>query len=199
TPSHGARCTYLWAAPFNMPPQEGTSGGTPIPRKLRVASATIAVPRKTVTRTMYRAKQLGIIWRKMMRPWPAPMALGGRMESISLTVRAWERRTRAVLGMKAMLRAMTTLLRDAPKAAMIAIARIRAGKAIMVSIILWMMRSVLPPKWTLVTPTTMPMVAPIKALRSPAYSDTLAPYTSRLNTSRPTWSPPSHSSDPGGA
>ena len=101
--------------------------------------------------------------------------------------------------MKAMLRAITTLLRDAPRAAMMAIARIRAGKAIMASTILWMMRSVLPPKWALVTPTTMPVVAPINALSSPAYRDTLAPYTSLLNTSRPTWSPPSNNSDPGGA
>src|SRR5260370_37572813 len=49
TPSHGASCTYVWAAPFNIPPQDGTSGGTPIPRKLRVASSTIAGPTKVCT------------------------------------------------------------------------------------------------------------------------------------------------------
>ena len=85
-----------------------------------------------------------------------------------MTARAWERRTRAVLGMKAMLRAMTTLFSDAPKAAMIEIARISGGKAIMASMTRWMIRSVLPPKWTLVTPTIMPMLAPMNALSSPA-------------------------------
>ena len=44
--------------------------------------------------------------------------------------------------MKAKLRAMTTLFREAPRAAMMAIAKIKGGKAIMVSIIRWMIRSV---------------------------------------------------------
>src|SRR5216684_1676404 len=99
---------------------------------------------------------------------------------------AWERRNRAAMGMYETMRAMTPLVREEPRAAMMAIASIRGGKAIMVSINRWMMRSVLPPKWTLATPTTMPMLAPIKALSSPAYRETLAPrseeHTSELQS-----------------
>ncbi len=67
-----------------------------------------------------------------------------------------------------MLRAMTTLFSDAPSAAMIEMARIKGGNAIRASMTRWMIRSVLPPKCTLVTPTSMPMLAPMKALSSPA-------------------------------
>ena len=67
-----------------------------------------------------------------------------------------------------MLRAMTTLFSDAPSAAMIEIARMSGGKAIMASMMRWTIRSVMPPKWTLVTPTIMPMLAPMNALSRPA-------------------------------
>ena len=67
-----------------------------------------------------------------------------------------------------MLRAMTTLFNDAPRAAMIEIARMSGGKAIMASMTRWTIRSVTPPKWTLVTPIIMPTLAPMNALSSPA-------------------------------
>ena len=67
-----------------------------------------------------------------------------------------------------MLRAMTTLFSDAPSAAMIEIARMSGGNAIMASMIRCMIRSVVPPKWTLVTPIIMPMLAPMNALSMPA-------------------------------
>ena len=67
-----------------------------------------------------------------------------------------------------MLRAMTTLFSDAPSAAMIEMARMSGGKAIRVSMIRWTTRSVMPPKWTLATPTIMPMLAPMNALSRPA-------------------------------
>ena len=99
---------------------------------------------------------------------------------------------RAVLGIYTMLKAIITLSNEAPSVAIMAIARIRVGKEIKASINRWAVRSVTPPKWTLMTPTIMPIVQPTKDAIMPTYREIRAPYISRLNTSRPRWSAPNH-------
>ena len=59
---------------------------------------------------------------------------------------ACERMVRAAPGMNTALSAMTTLVTDAPRIAMIANARINAGNDIIASMIRWTIRSVMPPK-----------------------------------------------------
>ena len=80
-----------------------------------------------------------------------------------------------MLGTYTMLNAITTLRIEAPKAAMIAMARINVGNAIIASMNLWTIRSVFPPKWTLMTPTIIPMVQPMKDENRPTTKEILVP------------------------
>ena len=87
---------------------------------------------------------------------------------------------RAAPGMNTALSAITTLVTDAPRPAIIARARISAGNDIMASMILWTTRSVMPPKYPLTMPIRNPIVTPNSTLNRPTTSEIRVPYTRRL-------------------
>ena len=55
-------------------PQETTGGCSPMPRKVRVASAPMYAPSVIVATTMTGASELGMMCRRMMRGPLAPIA-----------------------------------------------------------------------------------------------------------------------------
>ena len=57
-----------------MLPHVTTRSGTPMPRKLSVASSTTMLPTAKVATTMAGETTLGSTWRNMMRVSPAPAA-----------------------------------------------------------------------------------------------------------------------------
>jgi hypothetical protein len=56
-----------------MFPKVGVGGGTPTPKKLKLASSLIAVPIQRVLITRVSPKMLGKIWRMTMRKSLAPI------------------------------------------------------------------------------------------------------------------------------
>ena len=67
-------------------PHEGSGGGTPRPRKLRVASSRITDPTCRVANTMMVLKTLGRMWRDMIRAGEEPMERANTTKSRSLTL-----------------------------------------------------------------------------------------------------------------
>ena len=67
------------ASAESMAPQEAVWGGTPTPRKLRAASARMALAMVTEATTMMGAVTLGRRCRAMMRSWRQPTVRAASM------------------------------------------------------------------------------------------------------------------------
>src|SRR6266516_7330296 len=67
------------------------------------------------------ARQLGIIWRPMMRAAAAPIALAATIYSISFTDKTWDRTVRTTGASMPMTMAIMTLFKDEPRARQIAL------------------------------------------------------------------------------
>ena len=74
TGNHGPIPMYCFVAPLSMLPQDGSSTAAPSPRKLKEASAIMAMPNWKVIITIRIATVLGTRCRKMMRQSDAPNA-----------------------------------------------------------------------------------------------------------------------------
>jgi hypothetical protein len=168
--SHGAASRYPWE-PWDpsrsMPPRVGFGGGTPRPRKLRLDSVTMAVPRYPVARTKTGARELGVTWRSMMRTRLAPMAWAARTYTSSLMERVEERERRIMRGIRTTPMARVTLLRDAPSPTTSASARTSDGKPMKASTSRWARRSTHPPTYPEAMPMVVPMRVPKTTERSP--------------------------------
>ena len=137
-------------------PQEGFGGGTPSPRKLRLASDTIADPKYPVDSTKIGAMQLGSTWRSITRQVLAPRALVARTYTSSFTVRAEDLETRTMRGLMFTAMARVTLLMEAPRAMTSIMVNTREGNPMKASTTRWTSRSNRPPRY----PDAMPMMVP---------------------------------------
>jgi hypothetical protein len=70
----GALSIYCLPSLLSILPQEGTLGGKPKPRKLRLASDKIALPTPSVKLMIIGAKIFGKMCRIIVRIGPLPMA-----------------------------------------------------------------------------------------------------------------------------
>src|SRR2546429_6103459 len=134
------------------------------------------------------ARQLGMIWRPMMRAADAPMALAATIYSISFTDNTWDRTVRTTGASMPMTMAIMTLFNDEPRTAIMARTMIRPGTAIMASTMRCTTRSTAPPAYAEAMPTTNQPVTPIRTAPTPTYREIRAPWMMRLRISRPTWS-----------
>src|ERR671922_2034500 len=121
------------------------------------------------------ARQLGMIWRTMMRAEGAPMALAATTYSVSLTANTWDRTVRTTGASIPMTMAMMTLFNEEPRTAMMARTMTRPGTAIIASTTRWTMRSTTPPAYAETRPTTNHPVTPIKTAPHPTYREMRAP------------------------
>src|SRR5690625_7951962 len=92
------------------PPQETTDGGSPMPRKDRVASATMKTPRETVAVTMIGAAELGMMCRIKVRIGETPSALEAVTKSEFFTLITVPRVIRAICGQPKTARTDTTVM-----------------------------------------------------------------------------------------
>src|SRR5215468_2054020 len=121
------------------------------------------------------ARQLGMIWRPMMRAADAPRALAARTYSISFTDNTWDLMVRITGASMPITMAMMTLFSEEPRTAIMARTMIRPGTAIMASTIRCTMRSTAPPAYVETIPTTYQPVTPIKTEPTPTYREIRAP------------------------
>src|SRR5215471_7169401 len=121
------------------------------------------------------ARQLGMIWRPMMRVAGAPRALAAVTYSISLTDNTWDLTVRTTGASMPMTMAMMTLFSEEPRTAIMARTIIRPGTAIMASTMRCTMRSTTPPAYAETIPTTNHPVTPSKTEPTPTYREIRAP------------------------
>ena len=87
--------------------------------------------------------------------------------------------------------AIIALVRDGPRKAAKAMARIRKGTASSASVMREMVASVQPPRQPAMTPSGTPAKTAIITETTPASSEACAPQIMRESRSRPFWSVPS--------
>src|SRR5262252_9656707 len=99
------------------------------------------------------ARQLGMIWRPMIRVAGAPRALAAVTYSISLTDNTWDLTVRTTGASMPMTMATMTLFSEEPRTAIMARTMIRPGTAIIASTIRCITRSATPPAYAEAMPT----------------------------------------------
>src|SRR5438132_1392776 len=82
-------------AALSIPPQEGSGGCVPRPRKLNAASLRIAWDRYTLTITISGASTLGSTYRRMARQSEAPITRADSIYGSAMTEITEPRTTRA--------------------------------------------------------------------------------------------------------
>ena len=91
------------------PPHETVSGGSPMPRKDRLASVTMKIPSEIVATTMTGARALGRMCRTRIRRSVAPSARAASTKSASLTEITAPRMMRAIWVQPSTTSARTTV------------------------------------------------------------------------------------------
>ena len=119
---------------------------SPRPRKLSVASDTIASPSSTDAMTMMGAKLLGRMCSIVMRRSPAPIARAASTNMLSRRLMTVERTTRATTGTLTMESEAITFATEGPSTAMNDSARNSAGMARMMSMKRCSVLSTQPPR-----------------------------------------------------
>ncbi|GBD28681.1 hypothetical protein HRbin31_00702 [bacterium HR31] len=114
------------------------------------------------------------------------------------TWRALLRTTSSARGAKDRAMATTRFAVPLPRMATIAMARTMRGKDTRMSVIRWITKSTVPPKYADATPTRAPTVAPARDADSPTSNAVRAPKMRRLRMSRPKLSVPSQCRGLGG-
>ena len=111
-------------------PQLGVWGGTPAPRKLRLASTMMASAKMNVACTITGAKVLGAMWRSMILQVGVPMAFAASTNCCSRRDKTAPRTTRTMRGVSTTHITRITLKTLAPSTAISASASSSEGNAI---------------------------------------------------------------------
>ena len=173
-------------------PQETMVAGSPIPRKDRVASATMKTPSSTVAVTMIGAAALGRTWRTRMASRPLPSETEAVMKSSFFTLMTAPRVMRAICGHPNIASTMTTVMTDDRplNICMTTMAASTKGTAKNTSVMRESSASKNPPK----NPASAPMSPPSRVTRSvvstPTVTEARAPYTVLAKMSQPCWLKP---------
>src|SRR6266508_1496170 len=174
-----------------MRPQVGVGGGTPRPRKLRLASKMIMLATITEPITMTEADTLGSTCRHKMRRLRAPMTRAASTSGLSRTESTSARTTLKYETQVVTARTRTTLVRLGPTITATAMARMRNGMACCTSATRLTSASTHRPTKPATSPSSTPSEPASAAAATPTTSDTRPPNTMRLSTSRPRLSVPS--------
>ena len=142
----GADSAYCWTLPLSIPPHDGWGGGTPKPRKLNEASATIAAPKPAVAMISQGGMTLGSMCCRRMWKVDAPVDSAAMMYSLLAIDKAWDRTIRLNESIRGIEMATAVVIMPNPNAATTAMAKMRDGKACSVSANRWEIRSNMPPR-----------------------------------------------------
>ena len=155
TPTHQAISIQAFPL-FSIIPQEGTSGSTPIPRKLRAASDKIAKASDKVTCTRIGERILGRICLTIIVLSLTPMDLAASTYRESFTESTAPLVILAKIGVYTIPIAIIILFRLGPKIDIIKRANSTSGNANMISKIREITPSVSFPKYPAATPKNTP-------------------------------------------
>src|SRR5213080_3066209 len=179
-----------------MLPQDGTYGGTPTPRNDSAASVSTAAANTNEACTITGDRQFGSTWRATMTTSETPSARAASTYIVSRITSTEPRTMRATRGAYTIPMATMTLATLGPSEAISAMARMMAGKAMSPSITritgLSSRR-----QYPAASPQTSPTAKASSTTAAPTSSESRAPYTTRLHTSRPTSSVPNQCAAPG--
>src|SRR5918911_4046716 len=173
-----------------MLPQEGTDGGTPSPRKLRLASITMVDASPKLATTVSGPSVLGRMWRSMIHLPEAPSARAACTYSSSRNDSASARSTRAYWTQPTTPITAMSFSRPGPTTAMTATYRMMVGNASWTSPMRITTASTQPPKKPASRPNVTPITPDTATAENPTSNDTRAPKMTRLSTSWPSASVP---------
>src|SRR5262245_41270778 len=187
---HGARYMNERPDPESIPPHEGYGGGIPNPRNESADSARITVPRPMVATMMTVASTFGSTWRTTMRQCPEPSARAASTYGFCIVEGSAPRLTTEVPAAPRIDSAMIKFSRPGPSAATSESTITRAGNEIQASTTRWTRMSKVPPRYALETPTIVARSVVSAMVANPTVTEIRAPYTTRLQMSRPRLSVP---------
>src|ERR1051326_1421097 len=173
-----------------MLPHEATEGGTPNPRKLRLASMTIVEANPKLATTVSGPSVLGRMCRSMIQPLDAPSARAAWTYSSSRSDSVMARSTRAYWTQPTMPITAMSFSSPGPTTAITATYRMIVGNASWISETRMMPASTQPPKNPDSSPRLTPIAPDMATAQKPTSNEMRAPKITRLSTSWPRASVP---------